>query len=54
MQKCKYKTVEFSLLQYTLWWYCVPGGGGGEGHSHIEVADMCGHDPQSRGLLVTD
>ena len=26
----------------------------GGGHSHLEVTGMCGHDPQSRGLLVTD
>ena len=24
------------------------------GHSHMEVTGMCGHDPQSRGLSVTD
>ena len=28
-----------------------PGGGG---HSHMEVTGMCGHDPQSRGLSVTN
>ena len=26
----------------------------GGGHSHMEVTGMCGHDPQSRGLSVTD
>ena len=26
----------------------------GEGHSHMEVTGMCGQDPQSRGLSVTD
>ena len=31
--------------------YIEPGGGG---HSHMEVTGMCGHDPQSRGLSVTD
>ena len=29
----------------------APGGGG---HSHMEMMGMCGHDPKSRGLLVTD
>ena len=28
-----------------------PGGGG---HSHMEVTGLCGHDPQSRGLSVTN
>ena len=33
------------------WRAYKPGGGW---HSHMEVTGMCGHDPQSRGLLVTD
>ena len=33
-----------------IWW----GASGGGGHSHMEVTGMCGQDPQSRGLSVTD
>ena len=28
--------------------------GGSSGHSHMDVTGMCGHDPQIRGLSVTD
>ena len=28
--------------------------GGGHSHRPMEVTGMCGHDPQSRGLSVTD
>ena len=37
-------------LQFT-WCKDVSYSGG---HSHMEVTGMCGQDPQSRGLSVTD